>query len=142
MNIGQNSPPGNPPTAQANATSNASATSQSSTGGATQQTANIPLNTAAPGVMAGGLDFTNLARSINTMVQGIAGRLIPGASLVNPGQTATTSTPPSQSSASATGSNSSATASSSQSATRPTPSAAASNGNDNDRITEQMLGGA
>ena len=88
----------------------------------------MPMNVNIPGVMAGGLDFSNIARSINTMVQGIAGRLIPGATLVNP-----TQTPPTGQTANVP----------SQSNVTANTAAASSNTNEpSDRVTEQMLGGA
>ena len=85
--------------------------------------------------MAGGLDFSNIARSIGTMVQGMAGRLIPGATLVTPSPSAAanvSSTTPS------TGGTATAAASAQSSGTTPRPTSEAG---ETDMMTEQMLGG-
>ncbi|CAF0890660.1 unnamed protein product [Adineta ricciae] len=82
-----------------------------------------------PGVVAGGLDFSNFARSINSMVQGITGRLIPGATLINATPSTTASTSPSTTATSNT-----------SSSTQNSNTSTGANSNENDNVTEQMLG--
>ncbi len=126
LNIGQNNPGGNnnPPTPQ-------SIPSQAIGTNTTQQATAIPTATNnIPGVVAGNLDFSNIARSIGNMVQGITGRLIPEAALVNPNQSTSTSTPPSSSSTTTTTPN---TTSSTQNSNTTT------NNNGTDAVTEHML---
>lgn len=125
VNIGQNGPGNN------NTPTQQTAPSQTSTTNATQQTTAIPAAVNLPGVAAGNLDFSNLARSLGTMVQGLTGRLIPGATLVNPNQ-ATGTTP---------ANNTSSTTPSSQSSTSNSTSTTRTTNNDNDTVTEQMFGG-
>jgi len=128
VNIGQNNPGNN------NAPTPQSTPSQTSGTNTNQQPSAIPTATNIPGVAAGNLDFSNFARSFGSMVQGIAGRFIPGATLVNPQPAMPTSTP----SSSTTATTSNAT-SSTQNSNTPTSSTA--NNNESDTVTEQMLAG-
>jgi hypothetical protein len=116
VNIGQNHPGNDNATPQ-------STSSQSTGTNVTQQS--IPTTNNVPGVAAGGLDFSNIARSIGTMVQGMAGHFIPGATLVNPNPTTSTS------------SSTSSTIPSSQNSNNT----AATNNPETDTVTEQMLTG-
>ncbi len=129
VNIGQNNPGNN------NAPTPQSTPAQISGTNTTQQPSAIPTATNIPGVAAGNLDFSNFARSFGSMVQGITGRFMPGATLVNPQPAMPTSTP-SSSSTTATTSN---TTSSTQNSNTPTSSTA--NNNESDTVTEQMLAG-
>ncbi|UJR37992.1 hypothetical protein I4U23_030674 [Adineta vaga] len=115
LNIGQNNP--NNQNTQTSQPIPAQATGTNPTQQATPTVNNIP------GVVAGGLDFSNFARSINSMVQGITGRLIPGATLIN--STSSTAAPTSNTGSSSQNSNSS---------TRTN-----NNNNENDNVTEHML---
>lgn len=68
-----------------------------------------------PGVIAGGLDFSNIARTIGNMVQSIAGQTVPSATT---SETTSTTTRPTNQNTSST-----------------------SNASDSDRLTEQMVSG-
>jgi hypothetical protein len=127
VNIGQNNPGNNnTPTPQF-------APPQISGTNPTQQSTAIPTANNIPGVVAGNLDFSNIARSIGSMVQGITGRFIPGATLVNPNQTMPNST------ASSSTTITSNTTSSTQNSN--TTTGTTSNNNETDAVTGQMLGG-
>jgi hypothetical protein len=127
VNIGQNQPgTNNTPTPQ-------STSSQTSATSSAQHIPLMPTATNIPGVTAGNLDFSNIARSIGTMVQGITGQLIPGATLINPHMTIPTPAASSSSSTTATSNNTS----SSQNSNTPTTT----NDNETDAMTEQMLSG-
>ncbi len=121
VNIGQNNP-GN-----ANPATQSTASSQTSGTNPTQQPIPIPTATNIPGVQAGNLDFSNFARSLGSMVQGLTGRLIPGATLMSqnpvatPPSTTSNTTPPTQNSNTSTGTT--------------------ANNTETDTVTEQMLGG-
>ncbi|CAF1403986.1 unnamed protein product [Rotaria magnacalcarata] len=133
LNIGQNSPGNNN-----NNPTSPSTPSQASGTNTTQST--MPTATNIPGVTAGNLDFSNIARSIGSMVQGITGRLIPGATLISPNFTipnpmATGSF--SSSSTTTTTTTASNTNSTSQNSNNTTNTTA--NNNENDAVTEQML---
>ncbi|CAF0752785.1 unnamed protein product [Adineta steineri] len=123
LNIGQNNP-NNP-----NNQTSQSTTSQSTGTNTTQQATATPMGTNIPGVMAGGLDFSNFARSIGNMVQGITGRLIPGATLVNANPFTTTSTVTSTTTSSSTTSNTSTS----------TQNTAPGNNAEVDNVTGQMF---
>ena len=120
VNIGQNNPGNNntptPPTVA----------SQTSGTNPTPQVTVIPTGTNIPGVAAGNLDFSNFARSLGTMMQGIAGGLIPGATLVNPNPAASPSTTPSTTPSTSNSNTSTSTT---------------TNNTETDTVTEQMLGG-
>jgi hypothetical protein len=118
VNIGQNGPNNNTQPPQ-------STPSQAGGTNPTQQATATPMATNVPGVAAGGLDFSNIARSIGSMVQGLTGRFVPGATLVNPNPSTHTST-------------TSNTASSSQTSNTATTS---TNVNEADNVTEHMLTG-
>jgi len=127
VNIGQNNPGNNnTPTPQY-------ALPQVTGTNPTQQTIPIPTANNVPGVVAGNLDFSNIARSIGSMVQGITGRLVPGATLVNPNQTMPN---PTASSSTTTTSNTTSLTQNSNNTTNTT-----SNNNETDTVTEQMLAG-
>ncbi|CAF2492678.1 unnamed protein product [Rotaria sp. Silwood2] len=134
LNIGQNNPGNN---------NNNTSTSQSQASGTntTQQT--IPTATNIPGVVAGNLDFSNIARSIGTMVQGITGRFIPGATLISSNLATPTSTTSSSSTSSSSSSSSSSTITTtnttSSSQNSNTSTSTTTNNNENDAVTEQML---
>lgn len=120
VNIGQNNPGNN------NTPTVSTASSQTSGTNPIQQSTAIPTATNIPGVAAGNLDFSNFARSLGSMVQGITGRFMPGATFVNPNSATTPSatsntTPSTQNSNTATGTT--------------------TNNNETDTVTEQMLGG-
>ncbi|CAF1162054.1 unnamed protein product [Rotaria sordida] len=141
LNIGQNNPGNNN-----NPSNNNTPTLQSQASGTntTQQT--IPTATNIPGVVAGNLDFSNIARSIGSMVQGITGRLIPGATLISSNlsmpTTMTSSTLPSSSSSSSSSTTTASTTTTnttSSSQNSNTSTSTITNNPENDTVTEQML---
>jgi len=123
VNIGQNNPGNNN---NNNTPTVSTASSQTSGTNPIQQSTAIPTATNIPGVAAGNLDFSNFARSLGSMVQGITGRFMPGATFVNPNS----ATPPSATS------NTTPSTQNSNTATGTT-----TNNNETDTVTEQMLGG-
>ena len=125
VNIGQNSPGNN------NTPTQQTTPSQTGTTNTTQQTTAIPAAMNFPGIVPGNFDFNTIARSLGTMVQGITGRLIPGATLVNPNQA--TGTTPANTTSTPTPS--------SQNSNTSTNTTTTTNNNDSDTVTEQMLGG-
>lgn len=129
LNIGQNNPSNN------NVSTPQSTSPQASGTTTTQTTA--PSTGNIPGVVAGNLDFSNIARSIGNMVQGIAGRLIPGATLVNSNISMSTSTTPSSSSVRTATTNLSPSSTSSQNNNSTTSTI--TNNNENEAVTAQML---
>lgn len=129
LNIGQNNLGSNNST-NPSTPQTASSTPSSATATPLQSTS-IPTAANIPGVVAGNLDFSNIARSLNTMVQGITGRLLPGATLINPGPLIA---PTSSNTNSSTQNSNTSTGTSSSSST-------ATNNDETDTVTEQMLGG-
>ena len=128
VNIGQNHSP-------TNATATPPSSSQTNPANSTPQSNPIPNMNNIPGVMAGGLDFSNIARSIGSMVQGITGQLLPGATLLN---TMSTAAAPARSSSNTSQSNSTVQGNSNRSSTSTTGSG---NNNNTDTVTEHMLTG-
>ena len=127
VNIGQTNP--TTPTSQ-------SASSQARETSATLQTSSSTTGN-IPGVAAGSLDFSNIARSIGNMVQGIAGRFIPGATSMNTNPTTATATVSSLSTETTSDTNLSSQGTNSTTGTVTNNN----NTNENDAITTQMLTG-
>jgi hypothetical protein len=133
VNIGQNNAGNAMPTTPM-------ATPQVNVTNIQQQATNSSSNVNIPGVMAGGLDFSNIARSIGSMVQGLTGRLIPGGNQINLSAAAAA---PSTILSSAVPSGTATSSSSHTSTSGNSTSApqATSNSNETDTVTEHMLTG-
>lgn len=139
VNIGQN----NPSTTTTTTTNPPSQPAASQATGTNLNQQTPPTVTNIPGVVAGGLDFSNIARSIGNMVQGITGRLIPGATVVTPNFSVPPTTPSSTSSSSSTVTTTTTATSVNTTSTQNsnTRTSTTTNNNENDAVTGQMLQG-